>query len=117
MSHRSFDAPQFAHLKVAQATAERFRQSLYGQDSLPEAVLLTKAEFAEQFLTGRHETYSLDKLAQFRSLLLKADPATGEEEFRKSCEGLRPFVVVGDDRQVIKYVREKKTPTMTPVKD
>lgn len=112
MSHRRIEAPQFAHLQVAQAQSDRFYKSLYSQDALPEAVMLTKAEFAEQFLTGKHDTFSLDKLAQFRELLTKANPETGEEEFKKSCDGLRPFVIVGkdekgNDRQWIKYVRAK----------
>jgi len=115
MAHRRIEAPQFAHLKVAQATSDRFFRALQGQDALPEAVLLTKAEFTERFLTGGHETFSLDKLAQFRRMLLEADPATGEEEFRKACADLKPFVVVGDDKQVIKYVREKKKPSAEPL--
>lgn len=70
------------------------------------AKLITKAEFEEQFPKEGHEIYSLSSLDKFRKELSKADDSDGL--FQEATKGLKSFVVEGDGKKAIVFVRKKE---------
>lgn len=78
----------------------------FGMAEDKNAKLITKAEFEEQFPKEGHEIYSLSSLDKFRKELSKAEGS--DALFKEATKGLKSFVVEGDGKKAIVFVRKKE---------
>lgn len=68
--------------------------------------VLTKAEFEEKFPADKFEFYSLLSIHRFRTDLMKSESYT-DAAFSEAAEGLKPYLVHGEGRKQLMFVREK----------
>lgn len=71
-----------------------------------EVTLISKADFEKEFPVEKFEHYSLEKIHQFRTELMKSD-SYSDAAFASATEGLRPFVVQNEGKQALRFVRAK----------
>lgn len=73
------------------------------------ALAITKAELDEKYPESAWERYTLQSLHRFRQDIQKAEDVEDKEDaFKKATADLKPFIVHGDGKKVITFLRKKE---------
>ncbi len=74
------------------------------------AIAITKAEFDEKYPEVQWERYTLGAIHKFRQDIQKAEGIDDKDEaFKKATSDLKSFIVHGDGKKVIVFLRKKES--------